>query len=136
MHKLQMAAHIAELAKANGIIIHWSTHRGCAFRATRIVKIRHVCSPVTYAIALHEIGHILGPMQKEKRLFMEAGAWLWARDNAPVWTDAMTRKMVKCLRSYERSYRRRAARRIGNTPVFPPEGHDFWRLIALGEHLK
>lgn len=136
MNKEQMAAHIAELARANDIIIQRSTHRGCAFRATRIVKIRPVCSPVTYAIALHEIGHILGPMQKGKRLFREAGAWLWARDNAPVWTDTMTRLMARCLNSYFKRAERRAARRIGNPPVFPPEGHDFWRLIELGERLK
>lgn len=136
MKKEQMAAHIAELARANSIVINWSSHRGCAFRKSRTVKIRPVCSTITYAIALHEIGHIIGPMQKEKRLFREAGAWLWARDNAPVWTDAMTRTMVRSLHAYARSYRRRAARRIGNPPVFPPDGHDFWRLIKLGECLK
>ncbi len=136
MNKEQMAAHVAELAKANNIHIYWSSHRGCAFRKLTTVKIRPVRSAVTYAVALHELGHVLGPMQTGRRLFMEAGAWLWARDNASVWTDAMTRMMVKCLRSYERTYRHLAKRRPGNPPVFPPEGHDFWRLIELGERLK
>jgi len=48
---------------------------------------------LSYAIALHEIGHLLGPYQRPryKCLMNEIGAWKWARRNALIWSPGMER---------------------------------------------
>jgi hypothetical protein len=49
-------------------------------------------SAITYATALHEIGHILGRHQNSRRsMVREVWAWRWARTNALAWTPAMER---------------------------------------------
>ena len=57
-----------------------------------------VRSEVSYAAALHEIGHIKGRDQKSLDVLVrEQAAWQWARDNALVWTAAMERHAAKAL---------------------------------------
>jgi len=57
-----------------------------------------VRSDVSYAVALHEIGHIKGRDQKSLDVLVrEQAAWQWARDNALVWTAAMERHAAKAL---------------------------------------
>jgi len=57
-----------------------------------------VRSEVSYAVALHEIGHIKGRYQKSvDMLVREQAAWQWARDNALVWTPQMERRAAEAL---------------------------------------
>jgi len=57
-----------------------------------------VRSDVSYAVALHEIGHIKGRYQKSvDMLVREQAAWQWARDNALVWTPQMERRAAEAL---------------------------------------
>jgi len=59
-------------------------------------------SAVSYATALHEIGHIKGRYQKSRSVIVrERWAWRWARENALIWNDAMDRSAVKALAWYE-----------------------------------
>src|SRR5215510_2202843 len=55
-------------------------------------------SVISYAVALHEIGHIRGRFQRSSHsLVREQGAWAWARQNALVWTDRMERYAITAL---------------------------------------
>jgi hypothetical protein len=94
------AKHIARICKIEDITIESHSSGGRAYRRKRLVKIKPVKTAITYAVALHEIGHILGPRQRGTRLDQEVGAWEWAMENAIEWTDAMAEKRAACLRSY------------------------------------
>lgn len=110
MNKENLAAHIAQLAKLHAIeIAPRASYGGRAFKRTRRVCLRPIRSQVTYAVALHEIGHVAG-RQPRTRLDREAAAWIWARSNAIFWTDAMQAKMMDCLRSYARKAERKMLR--------------------------
>lgn len=95
-----LARHIERICKIEDITVESHSRGGRAYRRDRRVKIRPVRSEITYAIALHEIGHILGERQSGTRLDKEVGAWEWAIEHAVRWTLPMSRKMKDCLRSY------------------------------------
>lgn len=95
-----LAEHIERICKIEDIQIASHTHGGRAFRRNRLIKIRPVKSEITYAVAMHEIGHILGPRQSGTRIDKEVGAWEWAIKHAHRWTPPMSRKMRSCLQSY------------------------------------
>ena len=61
-----------------------------------------VRSAVSYATALHEIGHVKGRHQKSRSVMVrERWAWRWAKENALIWTSAMDRSATKALAWYE-----------------------------------
>lgn len=99
---MDYATHIARICKIEDIAIESHSSGGRAYRRSRRIKIRPVKTAITYAVALHEIGHILGPRQtgKNTRLDKEVGAWEWAEKHAMEWTPAMAEKRAKCLQSY------------------------------------
>ena len=117
--------HIEILCARNSIRIGRHSRGGNASRRGRFINIRPVKSAITYAVALHELGHILGPWQSQPRLYKEAGAWKWATENAIVWTPVMQKTMVKSLNSYLLWQRRRA-----KYVRLPEAGHEFWQLIG------
>lgn len=121
----QMAAHVAHLCEMHEIVVEGHSRGGRAFRKERRVKIRPVKSAATYAVALHEVGHILGPWQSQTRLCSEAGAWIWAREHALVWTPTMEQKQRACLASYLRWATRRS-----NHVSLPKANHPFWTLLG------
>ncbi len=96
------AEHIARICKIEDIEINYvAWGGGRAWHRKRRIRTRHVKSDITYALALHEIGHILEPKAHNgTRLDKEVAAWLWAMANAKEWTDKMDAYMRKCLRSY------------------------------------
>jgi hypothetical protein len=124
----QMAAHVAAVCKEHGIEIGSHSRGGRAWRRGRHIAIRPVKSAVTYAVALHEIGHVLGKWQSRPRLESETGAWLWARENAICWLPRMDATMRKAMDSYLAWARARQGRTHGR-PVLPPSHHTFWLLI-------
>lgn len=97
---MNYAEHVSRICKIEGITVESHSSGGRAFRRKRLIKIRPVKSDITYAVALHEIGHILGPRQSGTRLDKEVGAWEWAQANAINWTAAMSKKRAACLQSY------------------------------------
>jgi hypothetical protein len=49
-------------------------------------------SDISYAVVLHEIGHICGRYQRSRYLLIvEWWAWVWAKRHAVVWTPRMER---------------------------------------------
>lgn len=121
----EMEGHIKELCAAHQIEVGSHSRGGRAFRKTRRVDIRPVKSAVTYAVALHEIGHILGKNQTRSCLERETGAWQWAKKAALFWDGRMEEKMRLCLVSYYRAACRR------KRMILPGTDHDFWQMARL-----
>ena len=102
-----MQRHLEELATKHEILLdtRWIKRTADAY-ATREtdgnadeVHTPPIRSDITYVTALHEFGHILGSYQDSRRsLVRECWAWLWARENALVWTHRMEREAVKALK--------------------------------------
>jgi hypothetical protein len=99
-----MRQHIIDLCDANDIWLHWFAHGDKDAYAIREVDseadghaaneivVPPIKSPLSYATALHEIGHILGRNQNSRhQKTRERWAWQWARENALNWTPAMER---------------------------------------------
>ncbi len=97
---MDYATHIARICKIEDIAVQSHSRGGRASRRKRIIWVRPVKTAITYAVAMHEIGHILGPRQSGNRLDKEVGAWEWAKANATEWTAAMDATMQRSLRSY------------------------------------
>lgn len=91
--------HIQTIAESEGVeVIHRGSGRAC--RSQRWVSITPVRGQVSYLVALHELGHVLGP-NPPLRLSQEAAAWKWALDNTIVEpTTASYRSILRRLDSY------------------------------------
>lgn len=132
MTKEEMASHIDALCVEHDIKVENYSSQGRAFRKDRMIQIRPVRSEVTYAVGLHEIGHVVGPWQSMPSLYCEAGAWVWATQNAQEWTPTMHVTMIQALTSYlewalHRQHRSHARPRI------PEANHKFWQLVEKGK---
>jgi hypothetical protein len=129
--------HVDELCGRHGIV-RLGGSRGRAEvhrrngRRTVAIRVPPVRGQVTYFVALHEIGHLVGPGRSGTRLEKEAAAWRYALAASLVEpTDGCRRRIGKRLRSYvvwaqARQHRRRP-------PVLPPPDAPFWSLLRLLE---
>lgn len=130
--ELGMAEHIALLCETHGVeLIHY-TGCGRAYPRDRKIKIKPVKSPWTYFIALHELGHVIGPGRSGRRLEKETAAWLWALDTAicrP--TPSVRRKIAESLRSYLEAGRRSYGLR--QNIAEPPPHSNFWKLANVDD---
>ena len=71
-----------------------------ANRRKNAIQIRPTKNTGYYVSALHEIGHLIGQQQNGNLIQAEIYAWVWAKQNAIVWTDTAERIMEKALMSY------------------------------------
>ncbi|CAN5437131.1 hypothetical protein BH20ACT15_BH20ACT15_01200 [soil metagenome] len=128
-----MEAHIEQLCAEHGIELTGSSARGRAirWRGGRLeISIPPIRGQVSYFIALHEIGHLVGRGRSAPRLEAEANAWLWALERAAVEpTDATLRSISKRLDGYLQWARNRQYRRV--PPRIPPDDHPFWSMLDL-----
>jgi len=128
-----MEAHVEDLCREHGIELAGASSRGRAirWRGGRLeISIPPIRGQVSYFIALHEIGHLVGRGRSAPRLESEANAWLWALDHAVVEpTPATLRSISRRLRSYHDWARNRQYRRV--PPRIPPREHPFWSLLEL-----
>jgi hypothetical protein len=128
-----MEANIEDLCRQHGIELVGSSARGRAirWRGGRLeISIPPIRGQVSYFIALHEIGHLVGKGRSAPRLESEANAWLFALQHTVVEpTPATLRSISRRLRGYLEWARNRQHRRI--PPRIPPRDHAFWRLLAL-----
>jgi len=133
--------HIRETeAEHDAVRVEWGTYKGGKGAvATRSYKgsaprVRlpwpDIRSAADYALVMHELGHILGEWQGRSysRLENEAGAWVWAKDNAITWTPAMGRRMNDALQSYADNAAWKS--RQGNARIVPGARHVFWKLAG------
>jgi hypothetical protein len=105
--RIDMALHIQELCAEHGITVRYqslsdSNPRYYARPSDRLIQIRPTKNTGYYVSALHELGHILGRFQswEKSRLTRELWAWVWARQNALVWTETADRIMRQAMDSY------------------------------------
>lgn len=131
MTKEEMAAHIDALAAELGVEVddgYAGGKGGVAFSREKRIRIRPVKSAITYAIALHELGHCaVGKISpKVGRLSEEGAAWKWAMDNSREWTETMDRKARKSVTSYVVGYRYRESR--GRKVRWPDQDDFVWSL--------
>jgi hypothetical protein len=128
-----MNAHVEELCGTHGIELAGASARGRAirWRGGRLeIAIPEIRGQVSYFIALHEIGHLVGRGRSAPRLEAEANAWLWALDNAAVEPTAATRRSIsRRLHGYLAWAQNRQYRRV--PPRIPPREHPFWGLLDL-----
>jgi hypothetical protein len=128
-----MAAHVEDLCREHGIQLAGASSRGRAIRwqgGKLEISIPPIRGQVSYFIALHEIGHLVGRGRSAPRLESEANAWLWALDHSVVEpTPATLRSISRRLRGYLEWARNRQYRRI--PPRIPPREHPFWSLLEL-----
>jgi hypothetical protein len=130
-----MEAHIERLCAEHGIELAGSSARGRAirWRGGRLeIAIPPIKGQVSYFIALHEIGHLVGRGRSAPRLEAEANAWLWALDHAAVEPTVATRRsIVRRLEGYLLWAENRQYRRV--PPRIPDQGHAFWSLLELAD---
>ena len=128
-----MEAHVAQLCREHGIELIGSSSRGRAIRwrgGKREIAIPPIKGQVSYFVALHEIGHLVGRGRSAPRLEAEANAWLWALDHAIVEPTPATRRSISNrLGGYLRWAENRQYRRV--PPRIPPREHPFWALLDL-----
>lgn len=103
--RIDMAIHVQELCAANYISVAYQPlsqkhPKYWARRDVRKIMIRPTKNTGYYVSALHEIGHIVGKFQDRSQLTRELWAWVWARQNAIVWTDTADRVMARAMESY------------------------------------
>jgi hypothetical protein len=97
----QMRRHIEELVHCYNIVCWTHARRPAdawAIHLAEEINIASIRSQFSYAVALHEIGHIKGRYQRSRSSPVREGwAWEWARMNALVWTAAMERYCQRAL---------------------------------------
>lgn len=117
-----MLAHVVALCVQHEIEIRRHSRGGRACALDRWVAIRPVRSVVTYAVALHEIGHVIGRGRSKPRLEAEGNA-LPGTVNERCARVAQ-RSCMSYLRWAERTKDRQCA------PKIPERSHIFWCLVA------
>lgn len=95
-----LSAHIDALCKHHRVGVQYLPGRAFAWVLERRIRVPPVGTDISYAITLHEIGHILGPWKTRPTLICEVGAWRWAKGNALLWTPLMDGKMRDCLEGH------------------------------------
>ncbi len=99
---------------------------GRAWRKERKIRVSEINGAEAYAVALHEIGHVVGK-KPPLRLAYEWEAWVWAMAWCEEWTDAMTATMQSGLRSYVNDcYRPNGTMRYKPLPA----SHPIWEFIS------
>lgn len=128
-----MEGHVEDLCRDHGIELAGSSSRGRAIRwrgGKLEISIPPIRGQVSYLIALHEIGHLVGKGRSAPRLESEANAWLFALQNSVVEPTPATRRSIsRRLRGYLEWARNRQHRRV--PPRIPSRDHPFWALLEL-----
>jgi hypothetical protein len=119
-----MGAHIEELCEQNEIDIDFIQRpgRARAAAALQLIRIAPIRSAISYATALHEIGHVVGPLQWAGVLKREEGAWRWAERNALVWTDWIEQHRQSSMAWYRREAEKRGRRWATKMPAHRATG--------------
>lgn len=106
----KMNKHVQAIADENQIVIHRNLSRLSSSHSisgvSEEIYIAPIRSVLSYAVALHELGHQLGPYQGSLRVLVrERAAWKWARRNALLWLPRMQARAKASIRWYEENHR-------------------------------
>ena len=104
----EMDKHVQLIADENQIVIHRSLKRlsrSYSIRVSEEIHVTPIRSVLSYAVALHELGHVLGPHQSSLRVLVrERAAWKWAKRNALLWSPRMQARAEASIQWYEKNY--------------------------------
>lgn len=101
-------------------------------KRTLLIRVPPIRGQVSYFVALHEIGHLVGAGRAGRRLEKEAAAWQWALANSIVVpTETTRRRLGARLRSYVTWAELRQHRR--RPPIVPAPGSEFWAVLSYLE---
>jgi hypothetical protein len=129
-----LAAHVQQLAANHHVEVDVRPGSGGSARRARRgkparIRIPEIRGLVSYYVALHELGHLVGRGRSGARLVREAAAWRWALGTAKVSPDrAVYRAIGKRLSGYYQWAWQRGGR--PGCPTIPPPDHDFFALLA------
>lgn len=126
---------MGRLCHEHGIELALPSSRGRAIRwrgGRRQIAVPDVRGQVSYFIALHEIGHLVGPGRSKPRLEAEANAWLWALEQSVVEPTSATRRSISRRLHGYLDWARTRQHRL-HPPRIPAREHPFWALLALGD---
>lgn len=105
--RIDMALHFMQMAAVHRVNVKFTLNEAgnggyLANRETKTVTTRPIQNTGYYVSGLHEMGHLLGDCQGpgNSTLTREWKAWVWAKENAIVWTDTAERVMKNALTSY------------------------------------
>lgn len=131
-HTHRLGGHFLALARAHDVTVCAHSSGGRANRHDRVVWVQPVKSVATYAIAMHELGHVVGPDQRghRHRLVKEAGAWRWALDHAETVNARFRARGRLSLLSYLAHAQGKHARGVSNAPRIPDAEAPFWSTLA------
>ena len=99
----QMRQHVLCICQNEDIVFSWCRRPAQAWSVNEFeeICIPPIRSAISYATALHEIGHIKGRYQRSRSAMVrERWAWHWARANALIWTPATERNAYDALTRY------------------------------------
>jgi hypothetical protein len=107
--------HFLKLCAEEEADIQWCDRSSKALSVTdgefELILVPRIKSTVSYAVAMHELGHLKGRNQRSRhQIVRERWAWDWARRNAMVWTPRMERYAAASMRWYRRQGVRRQQR--------------------------
>lgn len=154
-----MRAHIANVAKENDIVVKYIPGPikgdGSGDPRTQTIRVPVINGPVSYAIALHELGHLLDPMGSLQRanyatifnrktglrtpwdndlyILEEAFAWEWAMKNALTWTPSMSRTARWGFETYTKA--RVLDERSYNEFMKDPHNAEIMNLASLADDM-
>jgi hypothetical protein len=101
-----MRCHFTKLCDQEGPDFSVRTVNRCskayALQEAEEIGVPPIKSAISYATALHELGHQKGSHQRSKSVLVrERWAWQWARKTALLWTPQMERSAQRALAWYE-----------------------------------
>jgi hypothetical protein len=105
-----MTRHVLSIAKDHLVGVQYCRRptEAVSQREADEITIAPIKSEISYATALHELGHMLGRQQWSRVVIVrERWAWKWAKRNALVWTPRMERDMHESLAWYAELIRSR-----------------------------
>jgi hypothetical protein len=120
-----LAAHIEELAVQHSITIIYKKNAGRSWKKTREICISPVKTAISYAVALHEIGHIVDDTRfGTLSIDREAGAWAWAKENAMEWRKPAKLAASRLIMTYIDACQ---GSRCNRKPI--PASHPAWKFV-------
>jgi hypothetical protein len=131
-----LQAHARDLAKAfNARLIEsdqLKPDEALGLGHLRVALVATIVDESTYAVALHELGHLASPtgivrhvVQGERMNILrieEAAAWAWARHYALIWTPLMEQVATWAEGTYQQDA---PARPEPQAPAAPPKNIDW-----------
>lgn len=99
----KMREHVTTFVEAREIEVSYCGRPIRAFSVLEAweITISPIKSEVSYATALHELGHLLGRFQKSASVMVrEQWAWRWAERNALLWTPRMAKHRDESMQWY------------------------------------